>query len=36
MVALSIMVEGQDGLTWTRWKRLASEVESLGFAGLFR
>ncbi len=36
MVALSIMVEGQDGLTWPRWKRLVSEVESLGFAGLFR
>ena len=36
MVALSIMVEGQDGLTWQRWKRLVSEVESLGFAGLFR
>ncbi len=36
MVAVSIMIEGQDGLTWTRWKRLVSEVESLGFAGLFR
>ncbi len=36
MVDLSIMIEGQDGLTWPRWKRLASEVESLGFAGLFR
>ncbi len=36
MVALSIMIEGQDGLTWPRWKRLVSEVESLGFAGLFR
>ena len=36
MVAISIMIEGQDGLTWTRWKRLVSEVESLGFAGLFR
>jgi F420-dependent oxidoreductase-like protein len=36
MVDISIMIEGQDGLTWPRWKRLASEVESLGFAGLFR
>lgn len=36
MVALSIMIEGQDGLTWPRWKRLIAEVESLGFAGLFR
>jgi F420-dependent oxidoreductase-like protein len=30
------MIEGQDGLTWPRWKRLAEEVESLGYAGLFR
>jgi F420-dependent oxidoreductase-like protein len=30
------MIEGQDGLTWPRWKRLVREVESLGFAGLFR
>ncbi|HLI90475.1 MAG TPA: TIGR03560 family F420-dependent LLM class oxidoreductase [Ktedonobacteraceae bacterium] len=36
MVALSIMIEGQDGLTWQRWKRLVAEVEALGFAGLFR
>src|SRR5690242_9688667 len=36
MVAISIMIEGQEGLTWPRWKRLVSEVESLGFAGLFR
>src|SRR5438270_8308569 len=36
MVALSIMIEAQDGLTWPRWKRLVAEVEKLGFAGLFR
>lgn len=36
MIALSIMIEGQDGLTWPRWKRLVAEVEALGFAGLFR
>jgi F420-dependent oxidoreductase-like protein len=36
MVALSIMIEGQNGLTWPRWKRLVAEVERLGFAGLFR
>lgn len=34
--ALSVMIEGQDGLTWARWKRLVAEVEDLGFAGLFR
>jgi len=36
MPALSIMIEGQDGLTWARWKRLVAAVEDLGFAGLFR
>ena len=36
MSAISIMIEGQDGLTWPRWKRLAEEVEQLGYAGLFR
>lgn len=36
MPALSIMIEGQNGLTWPRWKRLVAEVERLGFAGLFR
>jgi len=36
MPALSIMIEGQNGLTWSRWKRLVTEVERLGFAGLFR
>ncbi len=36
MVAISIMVEGQQGLNWQRWRRLAAEVDELGFAGLFR
>ncbi|HEX5504218.1 MAG TPA: TIGR03560 family F420-dependent LLM class oxidoreductase [Thermomicrobiales bacterium] len=36
MVAVSIMIEGQMGLTWPRWRRLCAEVEALGFAGLFR
>src|SRR6266566_7728192 len=36
MTEISIMIEGQMGLTWPRWKRLVSEVEDLGFAGLFR
>ena len=36
MIALSIMIEGQDGLTWARWKKLVDEVEALGFAGLYR
>ena len=33
---IAIMIEGQDGLTWPRWQRLASAVEQLGFVGLYR
>jgi F420-dependent oxidoreductase-like protein len=33
---LAIMIEGQNGLTWGRWQRLARLVEDLGFAGLYR
>ena len=36
MVEISLMIEGQNGLTWPRWKKLAAEAEQLGFAGLFR
>lgn len=30
------MVEGQNGLTWPRWQRIARAVEDLGFTGLYR
>ena len=33
---ISITVEGQEGLTWPRWKRLVADVEKLGYAGLYR
>jgi len=33
---LAIMLEGQMGLTWPRWQRIARLVEDLGFAGLYR
>lgn len=36
MIEIGIMIEGQNGLTWPRWKRLAKLVEDLGFVGLFR
>src|SRR5215469_6643615 len=36
MIAISIQIEGQNGLTWPHWKQLVREVEDLGFAGLFR
>ncbi len=33
---VAIMIEGQNGLNWPRWQRIASAVEDLGFAGLYR
>lgn len=36
MPEIAIMIEGQQGLTWDRWKRLGRTVEELGFDGLFR
>jgi F420-dependent oxidoreductase-like protein len=36
MIEVTIMIEGQNGLNWLRWQRMARKVEELGFAGLFR
>lgn len=36
MVDIGIVIEGQDGLTWSQWKRVAVHVEELGFESLFR
>jgi len=36
MLEVAIMIEGQDGLNWARWQRLATAVEELGFTGLYR
>jgi alkanesulfonate monooxygenase SsuD/methylene tetrahydromethanopterin reductase-like flavin-dependent oxidoreductase (luciferase family) len=33
---LGIMIEGQEGLSWERWRNLCRNVESLGFASLRR
>ncbi len=33
---IAIMIEGQRGLNWERWKRIVLAVEALGFAGLYR
>ncbi|WP_448595620.1 TIGR03560 family F420-dependent LLM class oxidoreductase [Thermoflexus hugenholtzii] len=33
---IALMIEGQNGLNWTRWQRIARAAEELGFAGLFR
>ena len=36
MLEVAIMIEGQNGLNWPRWQRIAQAVEDLGFAGLYR
>lgn len=36
MLEIAIMIEGQNGLTWPRWQKIARLVEDLGFVGLFR
>jgi alkanesulfonate monooxygenase SsuD/methylene tetrahydromethanopterin reductase-like flavin-dependent oxidoreductase (luciferase family) len=33
---IGIMIEGQEGLSWERWRRLCHDVEALGFASLRR
>ena len=33
---LGVMIEGQEGLTWERWRRIARATEELGFASLWR
>jgi alkanesulfonate monooxygenase SsuD/methylene tetrahydromethanopterin reductase-like flavin-dependent oxidoreductase (luciferase family) len=33
---LNVMIEGQEGLTWERWQRLARVAEEGGFDGLYR
>ncbi|MCX6046453.1 MAG: LLM class F420-dependent oxidoreductase [Chloroflexi bacterium] len=33
---IAIMLEGQQGLTWPRFQRIAHAIEDLGFAGLYR
>ena len=36
MLEVAIMLEGQNGLTWPRWKNIVRLVEESGFAGLYR
>lgn len=36
MLEIAIMIEGQNGLTWTRWQKIVRLVEELGFVGLYR
>jgi F420-dependent oxidoreductase-like protein len=36
MIEVAIMIEGQNGLTWDRWQKVAKFVDAAGFAGLYR
>jgi|SRR5579859_1445432 len=36
MLEVALMVEGQNGLNWPRWQRMAHAAEDLGFVGLYR
>lgn len=36
MLEIAIMIEGQNGLNWARWQRIARLVEEAGFVGLYR
>jgi F420-dependent oxidoreductase-like protein len=36
MLDVAIMIEGQDGLNWPRWKQIVKIVEDSGYAGLYR
>lgn len=36
MFEIAIMLEGQNGLNWTRWQKIVRFVEDAGFVGLYR
>jgi alkanesulfonate monooxygenase SsuD/methylene tetrahydromethanopterin reductase-like flavin-dependent oxidoreductase (luciferase family) len=36
MAKVGIMIEGQEGLSWDRWRRICNDTERLGFASLRR
>src|SRR5258706_6615074 len=36
MLEVAIMLEGQNGLTWSGWQKIVKLVEELGFVGLYR
>jgi F420-dependent oxidoreductase-like protein len=36
MLKISLMIEGQNGLNWPRWQRIARLADDLGFQGLYR
>lgn len=36
MAKVGIMIEGQEGLNWQRWRKICHDVDALGFASLRR
>jgi len=36
MIEVAIMLEGQMGLNWSRWQKIAKLVDDLGFSGFYR
>jgi F420-dependent oxidoreductase-like protein len=36
VIDVALMIEGQMGVTWPRWQRIARAVEDAGYAGLYR
>jgi len=36
MLEIAVMIEGQNGLTWSRWQKIVRLVEEFGFVGLYR
>jgi alkanesulfonate monooxygenase SsuD/methylene tetrahydromethanopterin reductase-like flavin-dependent oxidoreductase (luciferase family) len=36
VIDVGLMLEGQDGVNWSRWQRIARAAEDAGFAGLYR
>jgi alkanesulfonate monooxygenase SsuD/methylene tetrahydromethanopterin reductase-like flavin-dependent oxidoreductase (luciferase family) len=36
MTQIGIMLEGQEGLNWDRWRRICTDADTLGFASLRR
>lgn len=36
MVKLAVMIEGQEGLTWERWRRIVDTADRLNFDAVFR
>ncbi len=36
MIEVALMIEGQDGLNWDRWRKIARVAEDAGYVGLYR